>query len=84
MAPASLFPPCSFVILLLLQGLMTVVSHILDVGVSPPWGAEEETAAWIMEIWIDLKRDLWKRMGLKEQLGKTDEKMMEYDLKMII
>lgn len=26
-------------------------------GVSPPWGEEEETAVWIMEIWIDLKRD---------------------------
>jgi hypothetical protein len=28
------------------------------VGVIPPWGEEEETAVWIMEIWIDLKRDL--------------------------
>lgn len=53
-------------------------------GVSPPWGEEEETAVWIMEIWIDLKRDLLYKNGLKEKLGKTDEKMMEYDVKMII
>lgn len=53
-------------------------------GVSPPWGEEEETAVWIMKIWMDLKRDPCKRAGLKGKLGKTEEKTMGYDVKMII
>lgn len=50
----------------------------------PPWGGEVETAAWIMEIWMDLKRDPLSKDGAQRGAGKTDEKMMEYPAKVII
>lgn len=49
----------------------------------PPWGEEEETAVWIMEIWIDLKRDPLCKNGAQRKAGETEEKMIEYDVKMI-
>lgn len=46
-----------------------------DVGVSPPWGEGEETALWIMEIWIGLKRSPPLKKGALSK--KSSEKLVK-------